>query len=218
LPQREALERRLGHRFARPALLEQALTHRSSGAQHNERLEFLGDGVLGCVIAEALYGRFPELPEGKLTRLRAQLVRKETLSEVGHALGIAAEVRTGAGAPLTPSIVADAVEAVFGAVFLDAGYDGAREAINTAFADLLAAIDPTSVQKDAKTELQELMHARRKRLPEYRLTAETRSATANVFEVACVLPDLALTSSGTGTSRQQAEQQAARAMLRQLKT
>lgn len=216
MSQREALERRLGHRFSDPALLEQALAHRSSGAQHNERLEFLGDGVLGCAIAEALYARFPGLPEGKLTRLRAQLVRKETLSDLGHALGLAALVRTGPGAPLTPSIVADAVEAVFGAVFLDAGYEGARRSIDRAYAELLAGIDPASVQKDAKTQLQELMHARRKMLPEYRLVGEKRSATANVFEVACVLPDLGLTESGSGASRQQAEQKAAAAMLERL--
>jgi ribonuclease-3 len=216
LSQREALERQLGHRFSRTALLEQALAHRSSGAQHNERLEFLGDGVLGCAIAEALYARFPDLPEGKLTRLRAQLVRKETLNELGHALGIAALVRTGAGAPLTPSIVADAVEAVFGAIFLDAGYEGARQAIERAYAARLAGIDPASVEKDAKTQLQELMHARHKQLPEYRLVGEKRSATANLFEVACVLPDLDLTETGAGASRQQAEQNAAAAMLARL--
>jgi ribonuclease-3 len=216
LSQREALERRLGHRFSRPALLEQALTHRSSGTQHNERLEFLGDGVLGCAIAEALYARFPALPEGKLTRLRAQLVRKETLSELGEALGIARQVKTGGGAPLTPSIIADAVEAVFGAVFIDAGYDGARQAIDRAFAGLIAGIDPEVVSKDAKTQLQEIMHARRQQLPEYRLAAEKRGATANVFEVTCLLPGLGMSTSGTGASRQQAEQQAALAMLQKL--
>ena len=216
MSQREALEQRLGHRFTRPALLEQALTHRSSGTPHNERLEFLGDGVLGCAIAEALFERFPALPEGKLTRLRAQLVRKETLSELGEALGIAAQVKTGGGAPLTASIVADAVEAVFGAIFVDGGYEGARRAIDSAFAALMSGIDPEEVRKDAKTQLQELMHARRKALPEYRLAAERRGATANVFEVACVLQDLGLSTSGTGASRQQAEQQAALAMLRKL--
>lgn len=216
MSQREALERRLGHRFSRPALLEQALTHRSSGTQHNERLEFLGDGVLGCAIAEALYARFPSLPEGKLTRLRAQLVRKETLSELGEALGIAPQVKTGGGAPLTPSIVADAVEAVFGAVFVDAGYDGARRAIDRAFAGLMDGIDPAVVAKDAKTQLQEVMHARRTQLPEYRLVAEKRGATSNTFEVACLIPELGLSTSGTGASRQQAEQQAALAMLQKL--
>ncbi len=217
MSQREALERRLGHRFSRPELLEQALTHRSSGAQHNERLEFLGDGLLGCAIAEALYARFPDLPEGKLTRLRAQLVRKEALSGLGESLGIGAQVRTGAGAPLTPANVADAVVAGFGAIFLDAGYDGARQAIGRAFEGLLAGIDPAVVEKDAKTQLQELMHARKKKLPEYRLTAEKHGATANLFEVACLLPELGLAASGSGASRQPAEQQAARAMLEQLK-
>ena len=212
-----ALERRLGHPFANAALLEQALTHRSAGAQHNERLEFLGDGVLGCVIAQELYARFPELPEGKLTRLRAELVRKEALSELGQALGIAPAVRIGGGAALTASIVADAVEAVFGAVFLDAGYAVARQVISAAYADLLAGIDPSAVRKDAKTELQELMHARRKHLPEYRLAAEKRGPKANLFEVVCVLADLGLTSRGSGASRQQAEQEAALAMLEQLK-
>ncbi len=217
MAQREALETRLGHRFSRPALLDQALTHRSASAQHNERLEFLGDGVLGCVIAEALFDRFPALPEGKLTRLRAQLVRKETLSELGQSLGIAAALRLGPGASLTASIVADAVEAVFGAVLLDAGYGAARQVIASAYEGLLGAIDPEAVQKDAKTQLQELMHARRKKLPEYRLAAEKHSATANVFEVECVLPESGLSARGSGASRQQAEQQAAAAMLERLK-
>lgn len=217
MPKRAALESRLGHRFSNCALLEQALTHRSAAALHNERLEFLGDGVLGCVIAEELVARFPQLPEGKLTRLRAELVRKETLSGVGKALGIAAEVRIGSGAPLTASIVADAVEAVFGAVFLDGGYAAARQAICAAYAELLARIDPSVVRKDPKTELQELMHARRKTLPQYRLVSEKRGPKSNLFEVACQLPDLDLSVTGSGASRQQAEQEAARAMLERLK-
>jgi ribonuclease-3 len=213
LPRHEALERRLGHRFSDAALLEQALTHRSAGARHNERLEFLGDGVLGCVIAEELFRRFPALPEGKLTRVRAQLVRKETLAEVAGGLGVPELVQLGPGAPLTPSILADCMEAVFGAVFLDAGYDAARGAIRSAFADLLARTDPDAVQKDPKTRLQELMHARRKRLPEYRVVAEKLSASANLFEVECSLPDLGASARGTGASRQQAEQAAAAALL-----
>ena len=213
----DALERRIGHRFADAALLDQALTHRSAAARHNERLEFLGDGVLDCVIAEVLFRRFPDLAEGKLTRVRAQLVRKETLDQLGRSLGVADLVRVGAGAPLTPSIVADSVEALFGAVFLDGGYDAARGAIETAFAELLAGVDPEAVQKDAKTQLQELMHARHKRLPEYSIVSEKLSAKANVFVVACALPDLGLTAQGRGASRQQAEQDAALAMLEQLK-
>jgi ribonuclease-3 len=217
LSRRDALEKRLGHRFAVPALLEQALTHRSAGPQHNERLEFLGDGVLGCVVAEELYQRFPQLPEGKLTRLRAQLVRKEALSGLGQALEIATAVRVGPGAPLTPSIVADAVEAVFGAVFLDAGYGAAKQAIAAAYAELLSGIDPAAVQKDAKTELQELMHARRKKLPAYRLVAEQLGPRANLFEVECELPGQAVNARGRGASRQQAEQEAARAVLERVR-
>jgi len=217
LSRRDALERRLGHRFASPALLEQALTHRSAGPQHNERLEFLGDGVLGCVVAEELFQRFPQLPEGKLTRLRAQLVRKEALSELGQALGIAPAVRVGPGAPLTPSIVADAVEAVFGAILLDGGYTAARQAIAAAYEGLLSAIDPAVVQKDAKTQLQELMHARRKKLPEYRLVAEQLGPRANLFEVECILPGQDVSARGRGASRQQAEQEAARSVLERIK-
>lgn len=212
----EALERRLGHRFSDASLLEQALTHRSAGARHNERLEFLGDGVLDCVIAEELFRRFPELPEGKLTRVRAQLVRKETLARVADGLGVPALVQVGPGAPLTPSVLADSLEALFGAVFLDAGYDAARRAIRSAFASLLDTIDPEAVQKDPKTRLQELMHARRKRLPEYRVVSEKLSAKANVFEVECSLPDLGASARGTGASRQQAEQAAAAALLERL--
>jgi ribonuclease-3 len=168
-------------------------------------------------VAEALYQRFPQLPEGKLTRLRAQLVRKEALSELGHALGVASEVRVGPGAPLTASIVADAVEAVFGAIFLDAGYAAAHQAIAAAYAGLLSAIDPAIVRKDAKTELQELMHARRKNLPEYRLVAEQLGPRANLFEVECTLPGQDVSARGRGASRQQAEQEAARAVLERVR-
>src|SRR5207248_859910 len=129
-----ALEKRLGHRFASPRLLEQALTHRSRGAENNERLEFLGDGVLGCAVADELYARFPQLSEGKLTRLRASLVREEALAEVAQTLGIGEFLRLGEGelaaAPEPrPSILADALEAVLGAVFLDGGYDAARKTV-----------------------------------------------------------------------------------------
>ncbi|HYD55689.1 MAG TPA: ribonuclease III [Burkholderiales bacterium] len=216
MPRHDALERRIGHRFADAALLDQALTHRSAAARHNERLEFLGDGVLDCVIAEELFRRFPDLPEGKLTRVRAQLVRKEALNQLGRSLGVADLVQVGPGAPLTPSILADAVEALFGAVFLDGGYDAARSAIRAAFSDLLSGVDPEAVQKDAKTRLQELMHARHKRLPEYSIVSEKLSAKANLFVVSCTLPDLGLTAQGSGASRQQAEQEAALAILERL--
>lgn len=211
-----ALEARLGYRFAAPALLEQALTHRSHGPENNERLEFLGDGVLGCAVADELYARFPGLPEGKLTRLRAGLVREEALAEVGGRLGLRDLLRVEAGTPVTASILADAVEALFGAVFLDAGYAAARAALLGAFAPLLAGLDAAGPAKDAKTELQEALQSRRQRLPEYRIVAVSGAAHQQSFEVECALPELGLSTSGNGTSRQRAEQRAAQAMLGKL--
>ena len=217
MPRPEALARfaqeRLGHRFAAPALLEQALTHRSHGPRHNERLEFLGDGVLGCAVADELYARFPDLSEGKLTQLRASLVREETLVEVARALGIAELVLAGS-APVPPSVLADTAEALFGAIFLDGGYAAARQAVLGAFAPLLAQIDPGRVEKDAKTQLQELMHARGKAVPEYRVLATRGAPHQRSFEVECAAGGM--TTTGGGTSRQRAEQEAARAMLDRL--
>jgi len=213
-----ALEERLGHRFARRRLLEQALTHRSYGPDNNERLEFLGDGVLGCAVAEALYDRFPGLPEGKLTQLRASLVRKEALAGIGARLELSRFLRAGLppGASLTDSIVADALEALFGAVFLDAGYPAARQAVEQAFEPLLASLDPLSVTKDAKTQLQELLQARRDSPPEYRVVSTLGEAHERTFEVECAVPALKLTTTGSGRSRRGAEQQAAKAMLEKL--
>ena len=213
-----ALERRLGHGFADRRLLEQALTHRSHGPENNERLEFLGDGVLGCAVAEVLYGRFPALPEGKLTQLRAGLVRKETLAGVGTRLGLAGLLRAGLAvdAAATESIVADALEAVFGAVFLDAGYPAARKAVERAFEPLLAALDPLSMAKDAKTQLQELLQGRHGGLPGYRVVNTLGEAHARTFEVECSVAALALATRGSGRSRRAAEQQAAKAMLEKL--
>ena len=212
----EALERRLGYRFSDGALLEQALTHRSFGARHNERLEFLGDGVLDCAIAHALYLRFPDLPEGKLTQMRAGLIRRETLGRLAEGLGLPPLLRTAADVPLTESMSADALEAVLGAVFLDGGYEAARQAVAAIFEPLLSQLDPDSVLKDAKTRLPEAMQAQHKRLPEYRVVGEKLSARNNVFQVECVLPDLGLSATGSGSSRQRAEQQAAAALLEKL--
>ena len=210
-----ALEQRLGHRFTRLDLLEQALTHASFGAPNNERLEFLGDGVLGCAIAEELCARFPALPEGKLTQLRAALVREESLAEVAGEIGLAGFLRVGAAGP-RPSILADALEAVFGAVLLDAGYEAARGSIVRAFGAVLDRLDPQSVDKDAKTRLQEVLHARRQQLPEYRVIGTSGAPHERSFEVECVLADLGLKATGTGSSRQRAEQEAARAVLAQM--
>lgn len=216
-----ALERRLGHRFGNSALLEQALTHSSCGPENNERLEFLGDGVLGCAVAEELYARFPLLPEGKLTRLRASLVREEALAEVADELGLAGLLRLGEGEMSSrqeprPSILADALEAVVGAIFLDGGYAAARNAVLLAFGPLIARLDPERPAKDAKTQLQEQLQAARRPLPEYRVLTVRGAAHRQSFEVECLLADKGLSATGSGTSRQRAEQQAALAMLEKL--
>jgi ribonuclease-3 len=216
-----ALERRLGHRFADSVLLEQALTHRSHGAQNNERLEFLGDGVLGCAVAEELYARFPQLPEGKLTRLRASVVREEALAEVAENLGLAEYVRLGegelsSGAPPRASIIADTLEAVFGAIFLDGGYEAARKSVLLAIRPLIERIDPEQPAKDAKTQLQEILQSRRQPLPEYRVVAVKGAAHRQSFEVECIAAEAGLSATGSGTSRQRAEQDAAAAMLEKL--
>ncbi len=216
-----ALERRLGHRFEDPALLEQALTHRSHGPSHNERLEFLGDGVLGCTVADELYRRFPDLPEGKLTRLRASLVREEALAQVAQELGLAQYLRRGegelaAGAPPAPSILADAVEALIGAVFLDGGYAAAHKAVLAAFGESIGKLDPEGSAKDAKTQLQEMLQAQHRPLPEYKVLSVRGAAHRQTFEVECILADAGARASGSGTSRQRAEQDAAKAMLDKL--
>lgn len=215
MSRRAALEKRIGHRFTAPRLLEQALTHRSHGADNNERLEFLGDGVLGCAVADELYARFPQLPEGKLTRLRASLVREEALAQAGGRIGLAEHLRLG-NVKVQPSLLADAVEAVLGAVFLDGGYDAARKAMAVVLGPQLEALDPEHLAKDAKTELQEIMNKRRKKLPEYRTLATRGEAHRRSFDVECVLADLGLSSTGTGTSLQRAQQDAARRMLERL--
>ena len=213
---RRDLEERLGHRFTNAALLDQALTHRSAGAVDNERLEFLGDGVLGCAVAEELYARFPRLAEGRLTRIRARLVREESLAEVAEHLEVAKSLRVGAKHPVTPSVLADAVEALFGAVFLDAGYAAARKAMLHTFGALLEGLDTSDADKDAKTQLQELMHARGRKLPEYRVVATHGAPHQRSFEVECTLPELGLAAVGTGTSLQRAEQNAATGVLEKL--
>jgi ribonuclease-3 len=216
-----ALEKRLGHRFANPRLLEQALTHRSRSPDNNERLEFLGDGVLGCAVADELYARFPQLPEGKLTRLRASLVREEALAEVAASLHLAEHLRLGEGELAAdpqprPSILADALEALLGAVFLDAGYEAARKAVLAAFGPLIDRLDPERPAKDAKTRLQEILQAKHRRLPQYRVVSVQGEAHRQSFEVECLVNGLSISATGTGTSRQRAEQQAAKAMLEKL--
>jgi ribonuclease III len=210
----DALRDRLGYAFRRPELLAQALTHRSFGAQHNERLEFVGDAVLNCAIADVLYRRFPEIPEGDLSRVRASLVNREALAELARSLAVGGAVRLGEGEQKSggadrPSILADALEAVFGAIFLDAGFEAAREVIETVYARLLADLDPAALSKDPKTRLQEWLQARRIPVPDYVVTEVAGEAHAQTFTVECRIPALSLAATGAGTSRRAAERAAA---------
>lgn len=211
----DRLQAKLGHGFARAGLLEQALTHRSFSATHNERLEFLGDSVLNCTVARLLFDAFPELPEGSLSRLRANLVRQETLAGIAGELDLGGALRLGEGEMKSggfrrPSILADALESIFGAVYLDAGFDAAAAVVSRLFAPLIAEIDPRASGKDAKTRLQELLQARRLALPEYRLIGTRGEAHDQDFIVECVLAKPRLVTRGEGKSRRAAEQDAAR--------
>jgi ribonuclease-3 len=169
--------------------------------------------VLGCAVADELYARFPALPEGKLTQIRASLVREESLARLAQELGMADLVRAGT-TPVPASVLADALEAVIGAIFLDGGYPAAKRAVVQAFGPLLGQLDPGKVEKDAKTRLQELLHSRGKQPPQYRVVATHGAPHSRTFDVECVVDDLQ--TRGEGTSRQRAEQSAAGAMLEKL--
>lgn len=210
-----ALPSRLGYQFTHPGLLRQALTHRSHSTPHNERLEFLGDGVLNCVIASLLYERFPHLPEGDLSRLRANLVNQDTLSHIAAALDLGGELLMGEGELKSggfrrPSILADSLEAVVGAIFLDGGFERAAMAIRGIYAPLLEELDPERLGKDPKTLLQEYLQGRRLPLPQYNVVHVRGEAHEQQFQVECVIPELDIRTPGEGQSRRSAEQSAAR--------
>ena len=218
----DALQRRIGYRFTDAQLLSRALTHRSFGADHNERLEFLGDAVLSLAISGLLFERFAGSDEGDLTRVRAHLVREDSLHRVAVHLGLPDVLNLGegearGGGAQRASILADALEAVLGATFLDGGFDAARELVKGLFGEVIQTTDVASWSKDAKTELQEWLQARRLPVPTYRISATRGQAHAQTFEVECVVPALNLTESGEGRSRRVAEQEAARRMLDALK-
>ncbi|MFO1274361.1 MAG: ribonuclease III [Rubrivivax sp.] len=218
----EALQQRLGHRFEREELLARALTHRSFGAEHNERLEFLGDAVLSLAVSALLYERHSGGDEGDLTRVRAHLVREDSLHKAALALGLPEVMRLSegemkAGGALRPSILADAVEALIGAVFLDGGYAPAQALVQRLFGDVIAATEVDAWSKDAKTELQEWLQARRLPVPAYRIVATRGEKHAQTFEVECAVATLGLAEAGEGRSRRTAEQEAARRMLERLK-
>jgi ribonuclease-3 len=222
VPALQSLQKRLGYRFNSQALLTRALTHRSFGAEHNERLEFLGDAVLNLAVSSLLYERFQGSDEGDLTRVRAHLVREDSLHRVGLLLDLPAAVRlsegeTRGGGAQRPSILADAVEAVIGGVYLDGGFAPAAEVVRTLFGDIIQATEAESWTKDAKTELQEWLQARRFAVPAYRIVATRGQAHAQTFEVECAVAALGLAQQGEGKSRRAAEQEAARRLLDALK-
>ncbi len=218
----DRLQQALGHRFRNVALLEQALTHRSFGQPNNERLEFLGDSILNCVTAIALYERFGQLREGELSRLRASLVCQDALHRVALQLDLGDILRLGEGELKSggfrrPSILADALEAVFAAVFLDQDFAAAKAVIDRLYAPLLAEIDPKVATKDPKTALQEWLQGRKLPLPTYTTLGVHGEAHAQEFEVACEVHPLKLRTIGRGTSRRAAEQQSAELALAQLR-
>jgi ribonuclease-3 len=214
----EALQDRLGYRFATVALLRQALTHRSHGAAHNERLEFLGDSVLNCAVASMLYERFGKLDEGDLSRVRANLVKQQALFEVAQRVELSACLLLGEGEQKSggfrrPSILADTLEAVFGAIFLDGGFDAAQQAIRRLYEPVLRNVDPNTLGKDAKTLLQEWLQSRKIPLPVYAVVATHGAAHNQLFEVECLVPKLSIQVLGSGGSRRAAEQAAAKLAL-----
>ena len=221
-PNLQALQQRLQHEFSSPRLLVQALTHRSFSSDHNERIEFLGDSVLNLAVAGLLYEQLGELPEGDLSRVRANLVKQDTLHKVAVTLGLPDLLRLGegeakSGGQKRPSILADALEAVIGAVFLDAGFDTAAALVRRLFKDVEINAQMQAIGKDPKTELQEWLQARRVPVPAYRIAATRGQAHAQTFEVECAVATLGLAERGEGKSRRAAEQEAARRLLDTLK-
>ena len=217
-----ALQQRLGYRFTQSALLLRALTHRSYSADHNERLEFLGDAVLQNAVSALLYERFAGSDEGDLTRVRAHLVREDSLHRLALALALPEVVRLSdgearGGGAQRPSILADALEAVIGAAYLDGGFAPAQAIVQRLFGETIATTEVDSWSKDAKTELQEWLQARKLPVPAYRIVATRGQAHAQTFDVECAVAPLGLTEHGEGKSRRVAEQEAARRMLAALK-
>ncbi len=221
--QREAFQRRLQYRFRDPLLLLRALTHRSADARHNERLEFLGDSLLGMFIAEALYAHHPDAAEGELSRMRSALVKEATLASVAGELQIGDILNLGSGELKSggfrrASILADAMEAVIAAVYLDSDFVTCRDVVMRLFGARLRQLDDLGAGKDPKTRLQEWLQARQRQLPQYQLLQTEGEAHAQHFVVSCILSDAGLETRGEGSSRRRAEQAAAERMFAQLGT
>jgi len=211
----------LGYTFKNPNVLQLALTHRSFAAKNNERLEFLGDSVLNLVVAHQLFLHFPLLPEGDLSRLRAQLVKESSLSEIATTLQLGPHLRMGEGEKKSagwrrPSLLADAVEAIVGAVYLDGGYLAAEGLVIRLYHDRLKTIDPKAIDKDAKSQLQEYLQSKKIALPDYQVVLIKGEAHAQSFKVECHIEKLNIVTVGEGTSRRSAEQQAAQLAMETL--
>lgn len=209
------LQQALGYHFKNAALLERALTHKSRGATNNERLEFLGDSVLGLVAAEFLYTSFPGLAEGDMSRVRAGMVCEEALADLGNYLNVGANMRVveyGSSPAVRRSTVADTIEALFGAIYVDGGFDAARTVICAQLAYLLKN-HKVSLQKDPKTQLQEHLQQNGYRLPEYETIASEDIGVATQYKVECRIPELNIVTNGVGRTRKDAEMQAAKSAL-----
>ena len=212
---------KIAYTFNDVSLLEQALTHRSAAKKHNERLEFLGDAVLGLVIAQRVFEKFPTLPEGKLTRMRSNLVKGETLAKVARELSIGDLIKLGpgemkSGGRRRDSILADSVEAIIGAVYIEAGLDAATVTIDTLFENRIKELDPNLQIKDNKTQLQEYLQGRQLALPEYDVIDIQGKDHAQTFTVKCDVAALNIGKTGIGKSRRIAEQEAAKQILESL--
>jgi ribonuclease III len=212
------LQNRLGHTFKDASLLQQALTHRSHSSLHNERLEFLGDSILNCVVASLLFERYSTIDEGDLSRLRANLVKQQSLYEIAQRLELSQFLRLGEGELKSggfrrPSILADTLEALFGAIFLDAGFNAARDVIRALYIPILDTVDPKTLGKDAKTLLQEYLQGKKIPLPQYNVVATHGAAHNQEFEIECLVPKLEIQVFGTGGSRRAGEQAAAKLAL-----
>ncbi len=217
----DGLQRKLQHQFSKSALLTQALTHRSFSADHNERLEFLGDSVLNLAVSGMLFRALGTLQEGELSRVRANLVKQDTLHKIAHELHLGSLIRLGegelrSGGCKRPSILADALEAVIGAVYLDAGFDKAAALVHRLFDSVAINPEMPAAAKDAKTELQEWLQARKMSVPAYNVMSITGAAHRQTFEVQCAIEKLEREARGFGSSRRAAEQEAAAAMLKLL--
>ena len=217
-----ALQERIGYTFEKPALLQQAMTHRSFSSEHYERLEYLGDAVINVIVSDLLYQALPDLPEGQLSRIRSNLVKQGSLHELALKLGLSHCLRLGegeakSGGAKRPSILADALEALLGAVYLDAGYDTAQRIAKTWLEDIRVDMNMSQTAKDAKTELQEWLQARKMPLAVYSVIGTVGAAHEQTFDVECYVPSLKKTERGIGSTRRAGEQAAAQAILDTMK-